>query len=105
MDVSVAYKFEPQGDTVKAVRQGPVEALPPGFVKGKALSGRQQAMRSILQKRFGKIFKQEIVFEPLALTSDVEKAGPLEVIYAQAERGWLHLAWRQGKRQNGKLLP
>lgn len=105
MDVSVAYKFEQKGDEIKAVRQGQIEALPPGYVKGKALSGRQQVMRTILQKRFGKIFKQEIVFEPLALPDDMEKAGPLEVTHAQAERGWLNLAWRQGKRETGKKLP
>src|SRR5205085_2012294 len=51
MDMTVKYKFSPAGDTVKAVREGPIEAFPPGFKKGQKLSARQQAMRSVLQKR------------------------------------------------------
>src|SRR5207237_10071212 len=85
MDMTVKYKFMAEGHKIKAVRQGPIEAFPPGFKPGQKLSGRQQVMRTVLQKRFAKIFKQELVLPNLELSQDLQKAGPLVATRAEAE--------------------
>jgi hypothetical protein len=85
MDVGVAYKFQPRGNTVVAVRQGNIEAFPPGFKPGQKLSGRQQAMRTVLQRRFGKIFEKEVVLRE----RDFRNVGPLVANHAETDRGWL----------------
>jgi hypothetical protein len=98
MDMTVKYKFQKAGATIKAVRSGPIEAFPPGFQAGKKLSARQQAMRTVLQKRFGKIFKEELEITDMELPDDLQKAGPLVATRAEADRGWLLLTWRKGMK-------
>src|SRR5262249_44668384 len=98
MDLTVIYKIEKQGTAFKAVRQGPIDALPPNFKKGQKLSARQQVMRTVLQKRFGKIFTPEMDLESMELSGDLAKAGPLATTRAEADRGWLLIAWRKGER-------
>ena len=56
---------------------------------------RQQVMRTVLQKRFGKIFKAELPLADIDLPSDLQKAGPLAVTNAAAAHGWLLLTWRR----------
>jgi hypothetical protein len=95
-DMTVIYKFVGDADKVKAVRQGPIEAFPPGFKKGQKLGARAQAMRTVLQKRFGKFFKEEIVLKNIELAKDARQAGPLVPERADGDRGWLVVAWRKG---------
>jgi hypothetical protein len=95
MDMTVKYRFEPAGSKVKAVRQGPIEAFPPGFKAGQKLSARQQAMRTVLQKRFAKVFKEEIVLTDMELPKELQKAGPLEASRAVGKDGWLLITWRR----------
>ena len=97
MNMSVKYKFVTEKDNIKAVRQGPIEAFPPNFKPGQKLSGRQQVMRTVLQKRFGKFFLEEMVLQDLDLTGDLKKAGPLVANSVDADRGWLMITWRKGK--------
>jgi hypothetical protein len=52
-------------------------------------------MRSVLQRRFGKFFKEELELKDLELSQDLRRAGPLTVTRADAERGWLLMAWRR----------
>jgi hypothetical protein len=96
MDMTVKYKFQVGGDKIKAVRQGVIEAFPPGFKVGQKLSARQQAMRTVLQKRFGKFFKEEMPLQDIELSKELEKAGTLVAARAEAERGWLLMTWRKG---------
>ncbi len=96
MDLTMLYKFVSDGAKIVAVRQGPIEAFPPNFQPGQKLSGRQQAMRTILQKRFGKFFKEEMPLQDMELTGDMKKAGPLVATRAEAANGWLLLTWRKG---------
>jgi hypothetical protein len=96
MDMTVKYRFVTKGDTIKAVRQGPIEAFPPSFKAGQKLSARQQAMRTVLQKRFGKFFKEELVLKDVMLAKDLRRAGPLVATRADGERGWLLVTWRKG---------
>ena len=96
MNMTVKYKFEVKGNKLVAVRQGPIEAFPPSFKAGQKLSGRQQAMRTVLQKRFGKVFKPEITLTDVELPKDLANAGPLVADYAATENGWLVVTWRKG---------
>ena len=96
MDMTVNYKFKVVGKKVIAVRQGPIEAFPPGFKAGKKLSGRQQAMRTVLQKRFAKIFKPELELTNVELPKDLAKTGPLVATRAETAQGWLLITWRKG---------
>jgi hypothetical protein len=98
MDMTVKYRFLTVGDKIKAVRQGPIEAFPPGFKAGQKLSGRQQAMRTVLQKRFGKFFKEELVLRDVELTKDLRRAGPLTATRAVGDHGWLLVTWRKGSQ-------
>jgi hypothetical protein len=95
MDMTVTYKFQKAGDKIKAVRQGPIEAFPPDFKKGQKLSARQQSMRTVLQRRFGKFFKEELELKDIELSQDLRQAGPLSATRADGERGWLLMTWRR----------
>ena len=53
-------------------------------------------MRTVLQKRFGKFFKEEMPLQDIELSKGLEKAGPLVAARAEAERGWLLMTWRKG---------
>ncbi len=95
MDLTVKYKFRKVGDELKAVREGPIEAFPPNFKPGQKLGARQQAMRSVLQKRFAKVFKEEMEVPDVILAGDLAKAGPLAADTAEVTRGWLLMTWRK----------
>lgn len=96
MNVTVNYKFETKGDKIVAVRQGNIEALPPDFKEGQKLAGRQQVMRTVLQKRFGRLFEPEMVFDQMTLSGDLAKVGPLSPSSVDSARGWLMVTLDQG---------
>ena len=97
MNVTAVYKPQRTPQGVKLIRQGPVEIYPPGFEpgKGETLSGREQVLRSLLTKRFNKIFDAEMVPKPLEFQGNWKKAGQLGLVDVKAQGGWLVLAWRR----------
>jgi hypothetical protein len=98
MNVSATYKVQKDGKGSKAVRQGDLEILPPGYTAGQRLSNQQIALRALLQKRFGKILKPEMISEGLKLPGKWEQAGPLTLTKLDASgSGWLSLGWQQDK--------
>jgi hypothetical protein len=101
MNVSARFRFQCTPRGVVAQRQGEVEAFPLDFDPkgGQKLSARQQAMRTILQRRFSKLFQQELLLDNLALPQGLSKVGPLVVSRADAANGWLLLTWRRGERE------
>lgn len=96
MNMTVKYIRAIRRDTLVAIRQGLIEAFPPNFKVGQKLSGRQQVMRTVLQKRFAKLFKREITLSDVKLPKELEKAGPLVANYAATAHGWLLMTWRKG---------
>jgi len=90
MNVTAVYKIEPVGDTFKAVRQGDLEIFPPGFVPGqRRFSVPEQTLRSILERRFGKLFTPEIggdVLEPIGRFKNI---GPLQLNNFATAAGWM----------------
>ncbi len=98
MNIWVAYRIEPAGGNIRLVRDGDVQIYPPGFVPGGAekLTISQTSLRRILQKRFGKVFKEVIDVEPLQLPGQLASAGPLPMEQFVAQKdGWLAVGWRQ----------
>lgn len=96
MDITAVYKIEKTADGYKAVRQGEVSILPPGFEVGKdtRLSVRQQTLRELIGRRFDKAFRKEIIPEPLELTGRWKKLGKLPLSHWQTADGWIITTWK-----------
>ncbi|MEI6241612.1 MAG: hypothetical protein WCR51_14600 [Planctomycetia bacterium] len=98
MDIWAAYRIEPADGKIRLVRDGDVQIYPPGFVPGGAekLSVAETSLRRILQKRFGKVFKEVVDVEPLKMPGQLAGAGPLpmEQLVAQKD-GWVAAGWRK----------
>lgn len=97
MNVTALYKPQKAQDKIKLVRQGPLEIVPPDFVPGggDALSGRAQVLKTLLEKRFNRIFEPEIVPEPITFSGNWKRAGQLGMVECQASGGWLVVGWRR----------
>lgn len=98
MDISVAYKIDAAGASIRLVREGDVQIYPPGFVPGgdKKLSVSETSLRRILQKRFGKVFKEVVDIESLELPDQLAAAGPLPMEQLEARKdGWMAVGWRK----------
>jgi hypothetical protein len=93
MNVTAEYKIEGDGTKYKISRKPELQIEPPNFVKGRTLSGRQIALKTLLEKRFGKLFEMEIKAEGLALPGQWRKAGLLRPKQIQSASGWLVAAW------------
>jgi len=102
MNVSATYQIVRSGDTVKGVRQGSLVILPPDFKAGRTLSGREIIIRDLLDRRFSKIFKPEIVAEGMKLPGNWEKAGTFWANHAASGGGWLVIAWNRGPDKAAK---
>jgi len=100
MNFTVRYKIEQFGKGIKAVRQGDIEILPPGFVPGagKTLSLPQSSLRNLMAKKLEKMFEPEIIRpEPIELKQAWKKAGPLAISHLSAEGGWVSVGWNQDR--------
>jgi hypothetical protein len=94
MDVTVLYKIVQEGGTIKCVRQGALQIFPPDFSKGDRLSGRQLVIRDLLARRFGKVFKEELVGKGIELQGNWKKAGRLMPVAMTSKAGWMTIAWK-----------
>ncbi|MBN2474184.1 MAG: hypothetical protein JXB62_06235 [Pirellulales bacterium] len=96
MEVTAVYQIArgPQG--LKAVRQGELQILPPGFTAGKSrLSPGQIVIQTLLERRFGRIFQEELIGEGLVLPGKWRKMGEMEPVELLCKDGWLAVAWKR----------
>jgi hypothetical protein len=96
-DIRVAYEFgrTPAGLTI--VRKE-LEVLPAAVAVGKRrMSLRENSLAKLLSKRFAKLLpeREDIVIGDLPGT--LKKLGRLLPTQADAENGWLAVAWRRGQ--------
>jgi hypothetical protein len=92
MNVTAHYKLVGSGEAVKAVRQGDLEIVPPDGHK--QLSGRETATKRAVQRRFEKIFHQEVIPESFVLTGNWAKVGKMVPIQLSFRDGWLAVGWK-----------
>jgi hypothetical protein len=99
MDVKVVYGIEANQaeGRIRLVRVGGLSVFPPGFDPSKdRFSVRQQTIRRLLERRFEKIFRETVEFQPIELKDDWAKGGPLEVKSIACQDGWLVVAMARG---------
>jgi hypothetical protein len=96
MNITARYRLSRESGAIKAVRQGELEILPPGFAPnaGRPLPARLIGFRNLLKHRFEKIFRPEIVSKGLILPGHWGRVGKLELTDLQTDRGWMLLGWR-----------
>jgi hypothetical protein len=96
MDTTAIYKFVKTPTGFNMERQGDLQIFPPGFKPGvDRLGAREQVLRKLLEKKFGKVFKPKFEIEEIQLPEAIEKAGVLATTQVEADKGWLVLAWRR----------
>ena len=106
MDIWVVYRIEAAGGVTRLFRDGDVQIYPPGFEPGGEvkLSVAETSLRRILQKRFGRVFKEVVDIEPLELPGELAAAGPLPLHRLTARRdGWVSVGWREKAAANDSL--
>ncbi len=97
MNVTADYKIkvsEPDQQGIHGIqltRQGDLTIVPPG--KPRRLSGREITLRTLLEKRFGKLFEPEVKYDGLILPGRWRQAGILDTKQLEVSGGWLVLAW------------
>jgi len=96
MDVSVRYAIETSPQGITLVRQGGLAIFPPGFKPGGTarLTPRQIIIRKLLQKRYERIFKPELLGEGIELRGPWSKLGRLKPVSVVAQDGWFVTAWQ-----------
>jgi len=97
MNVTATYKIHRSERGLKAVRQGDLVVVPPGFRlgSGQQLSAREQFLRKVLEHRFGKFFEPEMVPKNLVLGQEGRPKTELQLSRWETADGWLMLGWRQ----------
>jgi hypothetical protein len=96
MNVTARYKFAIDGPGLKLVRQGDLVIVPPG--EPRRLSVNEVTLKTLLEKRFGKIFEPEVKYEGLILPGRWREAGILDLKQAVSAKGWMALAWIESGR-------
>lgn len=93
MNITARYRLLREHDAVRAVREGEIEVLPPGFTPGRRIPPRLSTVRSLLKRRFENIFTPEIASQGLVLPGQWSRAGRLDLVQLDARDGWLALGW------------
>ena len=97
MNVTAVYKIAETQQGFKAVRDGDLEIYPPGFVpgSGRRLNTRQMVIRTMLDRRFSRIFEKEILIEDMEPTGNWAKLGKLRPVRFTCEDGWMTMVWKR----------
>lgn len=101
MDVSVTYRFVPTPTGFRAERQGEVEVYPPGFGpgSGRRVPARLQAIRSVMTRRFSKVFPPTAEMTGFTPPGEWEDFGHLRPVQVTPDDEWLAIAWRKAEEK------
>jgi hypothetical protein len=96
--VRAAYRLRNTAAGVSAVRQKPVQFLPPAKSgSGKNLEPPGAALRLAEEAVFGQILKEELALADLLLPAPLDRLGPLTPSRAAIRNGWVVLDWKLKK--------
>jgi hypothetical protein len=94
VQISAKYTIEKTDTGVRLERQGEVEV---DFIGLQRLSAAQIGVKTFLRRKFGSLFKPEIVGEGLELQGRWARAGKLVIQEIQSDNGWVAVGWQQTK--------
>jgi hypothetical protein len=95
MNVTAVYKVEASPTGMKAVRQGDLQIFPPGFVPGtRRFSVPEQTLRSMLERRFSRLFTPELGGDPMEPPGRFKNIGPLVISNLATQGGWVTIGMR-----------
>lgn len=99
MTITVTYDVRQTAEGPRAVRRGDLQIFPPTFKpdSGQQLSGREQTIRRILQRRLERAFPQEIVPKPIEPKGRLANLGPLVLTEWRVANGWMLLGWQRSQ--------
>jgi hypothetical protein len=97
MNVTLTYKIMRTDQGFSAVLQGRPQIFPSGFIAGgnRRLSVREQALRSLLERRLATIIDQQWSPPNLRFPGAWSKAGKLSLVHWQTTDGWMLLGWKR----------
>jgi hypothetical protein len=89
MNVTSRYHIVHKGDDLRLVRDEELEVLPPDLKPGVPIGLRQEVLRSLLRRRFGRLLPREIPFRELKLDDSLQLQGSLRIKDFLTTGGWL----------------
>lgn len=97
MYVKANYRIVQDQGRPKAVREDPLDINPPVSKTGKTPAFREYdpTLKSLLRRRFDRIFTEELFDKPIQPKGEMAKVGKFETSYLRAEPGWLSIGWRR----------
>jgi hypothetical protein len=102
MNVGAIYRIASGAEGLRLVRQGELAIFPPGFDREQGRLGvGDVALRTILQRKFSRLFPEEVALQGLELPGRWAKAGKLRPVLMQARAGWLQVGWNMTSAERG----
>jgi hypothetical protein len=96
MNMTVAYRISVGQNRVRLIRQGDLSIAPPGReAPTSRLSGREIALRALLEKRYAKVFEPEVDWDTFTFPGVWRRAGELRFHQVECRDGWLTLTWKK----------
>lgn len=92
MNVTSRYHIVHNGGDLRLVRDEELEVLPPDFKPGLRIGVRQEVLRSLLRRRFGRLLPKEIPFRELKLDDSLQLQGAVRIKDFLTTEGWLTIA-------------
>jgi hypothetical protein len=99
MDVTATYKIAQTPAGFKVVREGKLQIFPARFrdpKKSRKLDAKEITIRTLLERRFSKMFEEELVGQGFLLPGKWGKVGKMLPVQMASDGGWLTVAWRRG---------
>ena len=93
VNVSAKYKAERDGTRLVLVRQGDLVVVRDGAPENARIPIGEVALRSVLRKKFSKLFKERIEGEGLEMPGKYKSLGKLPVGDYLMESGWAAIGW------------